>query len=70
MQIEIGSLVKAKQTTATFRMRLPTGFGVVTKYANIKHRSSNIVYVSWVDGSSTKPRPINQVWLEVINESR
>ena len=68
MQIEIGSLVKAKQSTATFRMRLPTGFGVVTKYVNIKHRSSNIVYVSWVDAEHTKPRPINQVWLEVINE--
>ena len=66
MQIEIGSLVKAKQSIATFRMRLPTGFGVVTKRTG--YGSGNIVYVSWVDASSSKPRPINQVWLEVINE--
>jgi hypothetical protein len=68
MQIEIGSLVKTKRAHHYQGMNLPTGFGVVTKCANIKHRSSKIVYVFWMDGEHTKPRPINQVYLEVINE--
>ena len=63
-QIEIGSLVKAKPTAID--IRLPTGFGVVTRWANIKHRKSNILYVYWMNGATRKPRPINQVYLEVI----
>ena len=69
MQIEIGSLVRCKRVHF-YQMNLPTGFGVVTKYANIKHRTSNILYVFWMDGKATKSRPINQVYLEVINENR
>ena len=70
--MQVGDLVKIKNNRPRMQLALPTGFGVITKA--VITRTAKIYYVGWVcEGhpwNCAKPRPINAVYLEVINESR
>tara|TARA_B100001094_G_C18183498_1_gene802309 strand:- start:844 stop:1029 length:186 start_codon:yes stop_codon:yes gene_type:complete len=61
--MKIGDLIKTKANRSTAQVNLPRGFGIITEVA-----SNQVVYVQWAN--QPKPRPVNTVYLEVINENR
>ena len=65
--MKTGALVRTRDTIASRKCRLPTGFGIVTDgLSGLETARLQVVYVAWVDDTYAKPRPVNTCYLELI----